>query len=262
MAISIDTLPLEMLYHIFSLLEANIPFVRWNVSRLWRLAITQRSCSQKEGVWLQKSNLEISHADTPSAENYLKEVLHVNSEKLRTVRITQVKANLRRFRVLAEHHFQELSFALLKSEFIGTCVHTVQVIGMVKKCRELVNLSFRQCKDVNDHVFNRFVSMPILKEKLPTSLEHVDIAGSGCSVHAVLILVQEWLFPKMTWINVEGIQISIKQAAFRYTGRPSLVRFQDPFPVLLGLPKLGDEGSLEAEIYGHFSHFSDYLAVL
>ena len=66
----------------------------------------------------------------------------------------------------------------------------------------------------------------------------------------------------MTRINVEGIQISIKQAAFLYTERPSLVRFQDPFPILLGLPKLGDEGFLEVEIYDHFSHFSDYLAVL
>ena len=94
------------------------------------------------------------------------------------------------------------------------------------------------------------------------TLKHADIAGSGCFVHAVLILVQEWLFPKMTWINVEGIQISIKQAAFRYTGRPSLIQFQDPFPILLGLPKLEDEGSLQAEIYGHFSYFSDYLAVL
>ena len=48
----------------------------------------------EEGGWLQTSNLEISHAGTPSAENYLKKVLHVNSEKLRTIRITQVKADL------------------------------------------------------------------------------------------------------------------------------------------------------------------------
>ena len=138
----------------------------------------------------------------------------------------------------------------------GTSVHTVLVIGIVKKYRELVNLILRQCKDVNGHVFKRFVSVPILKEELPSSLKalkHVDIAGSGCSIHAILILVQEWLFPKITWINVEGIQISIKQAAFLCTERPSLVRFQDPFPILLGLPKLGHEGPLEAEIYGHIS---------
>ena len=212
------------------------------------------------------SNLEISHTDTPSAGNYLKEVLHVNSERLRTIRITQVKADQRLFGVLAEHHFQGLSFLLLSTvDLLGTSVHTVQVIGIVRKCRELVNLILRQCKDVNDHVFKRFVSMPIMKEELPSSLKtlkHVDITGSGCSVHAVLILVQEWLFPKMTWINVEGIQISIKQAAFLCTERPSLVRFQDPFPVLLGLPKLENEGPLEAEIYGHFSRFSDYLVVL
>ena len=104
--------------------------------------------------------------------------------------------------------------------------------------------------------------MLILIEELLSSLKtskHVDIAVSGCSV---LNLAQEWLFPKMTWINAEGIQISIKQAVFRYTERPSLVRIQNPFPFLLGLPKLGDEGSLEAENYGHFAHFSDYLAVL
>ena len=44
----------------------------------------------------------------------------------------------------------------------------------------LVNLILRQCKDVNDPVFKRFVSMPILKEELPSSLKtlkHVDIAG-------------------------------------------------------------------------------------
>ena len=104
--------------------------------------------------------------------------------------------------------------------------------------------------------------MPILEEELPSSLKtlkHVDIAcaGSSCPVSAVLILVQKWFFPKVTEINVEGIQISVKQAE-----RPSLVRFQDPFPILLGLPKLGDEGSLEAQIYGNFSHFPDYLAVL
>ena len=126
------------------------------------------------------------------------------------------------------------------------------------KCRELVNLILRQCKDVNDRVFKRFVSMPILNEELPSSLKtlkHVTIAGENCSVPAVLILVQKWFFPKVTEINVEGIQISIKQAAFLCIERPSLVRFQDPFPVLLGLLKLGDEGSLEAEIYGNFSHF-------
>ena len=107
--------------------------------------------------------------------------------------------------------------------------------------------------------------MPMLKEELPSSLKtlkHVDIAGSGCSIHAILILVREWFFPKMTGINVESIQISIKQAAFLCTERPSLVQFQDPFPVLLGLPKLGHEGCLEAEIYGHFLHFSNNLAVL
>ena len=217
MSISIDTLPLEMLCHIFSFLGVDILLVCWNVSRLWHLVVTQRSCWQKEGVWLQISNLEISHADTPSAENYLKEALHVHSEKLRTIRITQVKADLRLFGVLAEHHFQELIFALLSTVNVSKLVSTVQVNGMVKKSRELINLIFRKCKDVNDHVFNRFVSMPILNEELPSSLKtfkHVDIAGSGCSVHAV-ILVQEWLFLKMTWINVEGIQISIRQTAFR-----------------------------------------------
>ena len=66
----------------------------------------------------------------------------------------------------------------------------------------------------------------------------------------------------MTEINGEGIQILIKQAAFLCIERPSLVRFQDPFPILLGFPKLGDEGSLEAEIYRNCSHFPDYLAVL
>ena len=107
--------------------------------------------------------------------------------------------------------------------------------------------------------------MPILKEEPPSSLKtlkHVDIAGSGCSVHAILILVQEQFFPKMTGINIEGNQILTIQAAFLCTKRPSLIQFQDPFPVLLGLPKSGDEGSLEAEIYGHFLHFSNNLAVL
>ena len=78
--------------------------------------MTQRSCWQKEGIWLQISNLEISLADTPpSAENYLRKVLHVNSEKLRTIRIIQVKADLQRFGVLAEHDFQDLSFPLLST---------------------------------------------------------------------------------------------------------------------------------------------------
>ena len=267
MATSIDTLPLEMLCHIFSFVGSDILLVCWNVSIPWHLVITQRSCWQKEGVWLQISNLEISHADTPSAENYLKKVLHVNSEKLRTIRITQVKADLRRFGVLVEHHFQYLSFPWLSTvDLSGTSFHSVQVIGIVTKCRELVNLILRQCKDVNDHAFKRFVSMPILKEELPSTLKYVDVAGSGCSVHAVLILVKEWFFPgffpKMTGINVEGIQISIKKAAFLCIERPSLLRFQDPFSVLLGLPKLGDEGSLEGEIYDHFLHFSNNLAVL
>ena len=91
MAISTDTLPLEMLCHIFSFLGADILLVCWNVSRLWHLVITQQSCWQKEVVWLQISNLEISHADTPSAENYLREVLHLNSEKLRTIRSLKLR---------------------------------------------------------------------------------------------------------------------------------------------------------------------------
>ena len=66
----------------------------------------------------------------------------------------------------------------------------------------------------------------------------------------------------MTEIDVEGVQISIKQAAFLCIERPSLVRFQDPFSILLSLPKLGDERSLKAEISGNFSHLPDYLAVL
>ena len=56
--------------------------------------------------------------------------------------------------------------------------------------------------------------MPILKEELPSSLKtlkHVDIAEQNCSVPAILILVQKWFFPKVTEINVEGIQISIKR---------------------------------------------------
>ena len=39
----------------------------------------------------------------------------------------------------------------------------------------------------------------------------------------------------------------IKQAAFLCIERPSLVRFQDPFPVFLGLPKLGDGGTRETK---------------
>ena len=66
--------------------------------------------------------------------------------------------------------------------------------------------------------------MLILKEELALSLKalkHVDIAGSGCSVYAVLIFVQ-WLFPKMTWINVEGIQISESHdSVFPSTLQPS-----------------------------------------
>ena len=84
MSTSIDTLPLEMLCHIFSFLGSDILLVCWNVSR---------PCWQ-ERVWLQISNLEIFHADTPFAENYLKEVLDVNSDKLRTIWITHVKADL------------------------------------------------------------------------------------------------------------------------------------------------------------------------
>ena len=114
MATSVDTLPLEMLCHIFSFLGSDILLVCWNVS-------TQQSCWQKEGVWLQISNLEISHADTLSAENYLKEVLHVNSGKLRTIRITHLKADLRLFGVLAEHHFQDLSFPLLSTVHFKFC---------------------------------------------------------------------------------------------------------------------------------------------
>ena len=94
MAISIDTLPLEMLCHIFSFLGSDVLLVCWNISRPWHLVITQWSCWQKEGVWLQISNFEISHADTLSTENYLKEVLHVNSEKLKIIRITHFKADL------------------------------------------------------------------------------------------------------------------------------------------------------------------------
>ena len=74
MATSVDTLPLEMLCQIFSFLGSDVLLVRWNISRPWHLVITQWSCRQKEGVWLQISNLEISHADTPSTENYLKTV--------------------------------------------------------------------------------------------------------------------------------------------------------------------------------------------
>ena len=84
MSTLIDTLPLEMLCHIFSCLGSDILLVCWNISR---------PCWQ-EGVWLQISNLEISHADTSFTENYLKEVLHVNSEKLRTIQITHAKADL------------------------------------------------------------------------------------------------------------------------------------------------------------------------
>ena len=76
------------------------------------------------------------------------------------------------------------------------------------------HLILRQRKDVNDHVFKRFVSLPILNEELPLSLKtikHVDKAGSGCSIQAVLILVQEWLFSNMTWINVEGIQMRLNR---------------------------------------------------
>ena len=83
-----------------------VPGTRYPVSLLEPFktlvfVITQLSCWQKEGVSLQTSNLEISYSDTRSAENYLKEVLHINSEKLRTIRITQVKADLRLFGVLA-----------------------------------------------------------------------------------------------------------------------------------------------------------------
>ena len=95
MATSVDTLPLEMLCHIFSFLGSDVLLVCWNISRPWHLVITQRSRWQKEGVWLQISNLEMSHADTPSAENYLKEVLHVNAEKLRTIWITHFTSDLR-----------------------------------------------------------------------------------------------------------------------------------------------------------------------
>ena len=60
----------------------------------------------------------------------------------------------------------------------------------------------------------------------------------------------------MTEIDVEGVQMSIKQAAFLCIERPSHVRFQDPFSVLLGLPKLGDEGSLKAERFPVTFHIS------
>ena len=125
-----------------------VPGIRYPVSLLecfktLAFGHNTSSCWQKESIWLQISNLEISHANTPSAENYLKEVLHVNSEKVRTIRITHVKADLRLFGVLAEHHFQDLIFPLLSTvDLLGNSVHAVQVIGIVTKCRELVNLIF------------------------------------------------------------------------------------------------------------------------
>ena len=88
--------------------------VSWNISRPWHLVITQRSCWQKEGVWLQTSNLEISHANIQSAENYLKEVLHVNSEKLETIWITHFKADLRLFEFWLTP-FSGLNFSLALS---------------------------------------------------------------------------------------------------------------------------------------------------
>ena len=146
-----------MLSHIFLLLGADILLVWWNVSKLRRSVIGCRFLSLKPSTTIYTFCWELSQRSP----------LH----KLRKVENHSDHSRL--FGVLAEHHFQDLSFLLLSvvALFLSTLSKLLRKRGgggaIVRKCRQLVNLISRQCKDVNDHVFKRFVLMPVLKEELP-----------------------------------------------------------------------------------------------
>ena len=130
-----------------------------------------------------------------------------------------------------------------------------------------INTFARQCQQVDDQVFKTYAYMPIegRTADLPPSLKtlkHVDISESGCSFHTIFILLQDFLFPKIIWINSGGIRMSTRQAAVVCHERPSLIRFEEPFPVLPGMSNLGCGGPSGSNFFSTFTHFSDYLAVL
>ena len=187
-----EKLPFEIWCHIFPFLGPRGLLICWHVSRFWRLAVIQRSCWKKNGIRLKLSNLDICQAAATSSQVFIQKVLHINTKRLETISITDVEAHHRIFTAFKEQDaLKPLTFpALTTVDLSGTGVNTSQILGLMNKCKQLLNLILRQCQQVDDQVLKTYAYMPVegRTADLPPSLKtlkHVWISRNLAALFTV-----------------------------------------------------------------------------
>ena len=131
-----EELPLEIWCHIFSFLGPRDLLICWHVSKFWGLAITQLSCWKKNGIQLKLSNLDVFQAAATSSQVLIQKVLHINSKRLETISITDVKVHHQIFTAFKEQDVLKplTLLALTTADLFRTGVNTSQILGLMNKC--------------------------------------------------------------------------------------------------------------------------------
>ena len=123
---------------------------------MWHLAVVQHSSIQTNDINFKLSAVNTHHILTSSIQAFIGKVIRMNA----TISITEVKVTS----IVSSVFVDSPNLYLPSLTTVNLCkaaVNSYQVLGLMNCCRHLVDFILQECHNVDDHIFKKYLWMPI-----------------------------------------------------------------------------------------------------
>ena len=121
------------------------------------------------------------------------------------------ETNAKLFCVFVSNHTR-LPF-LIEIDLSHTMINSFQVMLLLWKSDNLMEISLQNCKNVTDHVFQHIYMEATISGGVPElahSIEKVDLSYTLCTSPNIFCLIDKNVFPNLIPIGPEAVKISKK----------------------------------------------------
>ena len=142
---------------------------------------------------------------------------------------------------------------LAKIDLSHTTINSFQVVFLLRKCDNLIQISLQNCKNVTDHVFQCIHMEATISGEVPElahSIKKVDLSYTSCTSLVIFCLKDEDVFPNLVSIGLEVIKMSKKDVTEILLRRPTVMELPSPCPYLYGMPDMSEDDFSDVADFG------------